>query len=200
MKTVIINILNNATMKKIWIIAFIGLTIIAQAYGQSNTTEQANEKPGIIYENTVYRFKATIPGSWRLHGHVINDTRYNMAIADWGLPKVYSEVEKTEIENSISIVAYRRKEINSVDRLIQFEYERYKGNSPTSKIILEEDKTNRNARILNITRSTGIQFKGKWYIYFQNDIGYVIAFMATPGTYEKNLKVFEEFHENVELY
>ena len=24
-----------------------------------------------------------------------------MAIADWGLPKVYSEVEKTEIENRL---------------------------------------------------------------------------------------------------
>lgn len=187
-------------MKKASIVTLIGLTLLVQAYGQTNSEIQTNDKTEKTYSNEIYRFSAIVPSSWRLHGQIVNDTRYHMAIAGWGLPKIYSELEKTEIENSVSIVAYQREDIDSVEKLIQFEYIKYKRTNPSAEIILEEDKTCLNARTINITESSGKKYQGKWYIYFQNDIGYIIAFMATPGTYEKNLKAFEEFHKNVKLY
>lgn len=186
-------------MRQIFVITFIGLTLITQAYGQTNSKVQTDDKAGKIYKNEMYRFSATIPSSWKLYGQIINDTINHVAIADWGLPKVYSELEQTEIENSISIIAYRRRDINSIDELIQFEWTRYKRNGPSNKIVLEVDKTSPDARIINITEPTGIKYRGKLYFVFQNGIGYVVTFMATPGTYEKNIKVFEEFYENVKL-
>jgi hypothetical protein len=62
-----------------------------------------------IYENNSYRFRAKIPIDWTLYGEIKNDTVKNYSIVGWGLPKVYSDLEKTEIENAISITGYKRK-------------------------------------------------------------------------------------------
>ncbi|MDI9310212.1 MAG: hypothetical protein QM535_08350 [Limnohabitans sp.] len=47
------------------------------------------------------------------------------------------------------------------------------------------------------TTPNGLKYQGKSYFVFKNGIGYIITFMATPGTYNKNIKVFEEFYKNV---
>lgn len=158
------------------------------------------DEPGDEYKNETYRFSATIPRNWRIYGQVIDDTVNQRAIADWALPRTYSELEKADIGNSVSITAYKRDDINSVEKLIQFQHAKYKENNPTDEIALEEDKKNSNARIINITKSNGVKHRGKWHLVYQNNIAYIVAFMATPGTYEKNLPLFEDFYKNVDFY
>ncbi|MGZ3767583.1 MAG: hypothetical protein ACXVA2_23165, partial [Mucilaginibacter sp.] len=55
---------------------------------------------------------------------------------------------------------------------------------------------NANARIVFSTIN-GLKYKGKSYFEFKNNIGYVINFTATPGTFDKNLTVFEKFYLNI---
>ena len=180
-------------MKQIIILTLIGLVLILQACGQTNSKAQSVATAENMYVNEVYCFSATIPASWELFGQIKNDTLKHMAIADWGLPKVYSDIEKTEIENSISIRAYQKPDINSVDELILSEYLRIN----PAETALEVDKSNPNARIIYTTKATGIKYQGKSYFVFKKGIGYVITFMSTPGTYDKNINIFEEFYNNV---
>jgi len=125
-------------------------------------------------------------------GKLKNDTIKKRAIVEWGLPLTYSELEKTDIENSISITAYHRTDIKSMEELITYEYLR-KDPRETS---LEVDTSSVNARIVYSTIK-GLNYKGKIYFVFKNDIGYVITFMATPGTYDKNLGLFEDFNKKI---
>lgn len=180
-------------MKQISATTLIGLILILHACVQTNSKAQTETKAGKNYVNEVYRFSATIPDTWKLYGQIKNDTLRHMAIADWGLPKIYSDLEKTEIENSISITAYQKPDISSVDKLILAEYLKIN----PAETALEVDKSNPNARMIYTTTPTGLKFQGKSYYVFKNGIGYVITFMATPGTYDKNIKVFEEFYTNV---
>lgn len=162
--------------------------------GQSNLDlKRVAEK---VYINEIYHFSVAVPENWKLYGQILNDTIKHMAIADWGLPKIYSDIEKTDIENSISIRAYKKTEINSVDKLIQFEYLRI--NPSTTS--LEIDKSNVNARKIYITTPMGLKYQGKTYFIFKNGIGYIATFMATPGTYEKNIHLFETFFTNVKYF
>ena len=156
---------------------------------QSDNTEKD------IYTNEIYRFSVKVPENWKLYGQIINDSIQHKALVDWGLPKIYSDIEKVEIENSVSITAYHKSDINSVQELIASEYFR----SNSAKTALEVDSTCNNARIIYHTRN-GIEYKGKSYFVFKNDIGYVIMFMATPGTYSKNLKTFEDFYKNIKYF
>ncbi|MFA7492777.1 MAG: hypothetical protein WCZ43_04595 [Proteiniphilum sp.] len=184
-------------MKRIFVLALLGLGLMTQTHGQTAKKQNEN-KVGKTYKNELFRFSATVPDSWRLYGQIVNDTIHHMAIADWGLPLVYSELEKVEIENSVSIVAYKRKEINSVEELSLFEYARYMGNSNRGdEIVMEVDQVNPDARFLHITKTTGVKFRAKQYLVFKDNTGYVVTFMATPGTYDKNLNAFEEFYKNV---
>ena len=183
-------------MKQTLVFTLISLTSILQSCGQTNSKTQSEKITENIYANEVYRFSATVPDSWKLYGQIKNDTLKHMAIADWGLPKIYSDLEKSEIENSISIKAYQKPDINSVDKLILAEYLKIN----PAETALEVDKSNPNARMIYTTTSTGLKYQGKLYFVFKNGIGYVITFMATPGTYDKNIKVFEEFYNNVKYH
>ncbi|HYV91248.1 MAG TPA: hypothetical protein VE978_05675 [Chitinophagales bacterium] len=79
-----------------------------------------------------------------------------------------------------------------MEELITYEYLR-KDPRETS---LEVDTSSVNARIVYSTIK-GLNYKGKIYFVFKNDIGYVITFMATPGTYDKNLGLFEDFNKKI---
>lgn len=74
-----------------------------QAFGQTNSKANSKTVTKNNYVNEVYRLSVSIPENWRLYGQIKNDTLKHMSIVDWRLPKNYSKVEKTEIENSISI-------------------------------------------------------------------------------------------------
>jgi len=175
-------------MRQTLIIGFFDLLIVLQAFGQVKSKHVDN------YTNDIYRFNVKIPDTWRLYGQIKNDTVKHKAIVDWGLPSIYSEIEKTNIENSISITAYHRTDISSLEQLIKFEYLRV---NPT-KTDLQIDKSNSNARLIYST-SNGLKYQGKSYYVYRNEIGYVITFMATPGTYNKNIKVFEDFYNNIQF-
>jgi len=157
-----------------------------------NTVAQQLEETSKNYSNPTYRFSVLVPNDWKLHGELKNDTMQHRAIVDWGLPKIYSDIEKTDIENSISITAYKRTDIKSVDDLILWETSRVNA----IMTVLEVDKPSENARIYT-TMIRGLKYKGKSYFVFNNGIGYVITFMATPGTFDKNINVFEKFYNLV---
>jgi len=164
--------------------------ILFQSYGLAQTTSQLNVSKE--YKNEVYKFSVQVPNDWKLYGQIVDDKRNHKAIVDWGLPRIYSELEKTNIENSISITAYKKNDINSVEELITFEYLRI---NPT-ETALEIDSKHRNARIIHFSKN-GVEFKGKSYYVFKNGISYVVNFMATPGTFDKNIVKFEEFYNQI---
>jgi hypothetical protein len=144
-----------------------------------------------LYENEKLNFQVQIPSDWTLYGQMIDELN-NRAIVDWGIPKVYSELENTEIENSVSIRSYWNENIKSVEDLITFEYFRI---NPI-ETALEIDSTTANARIVYQTKN-GLNYKGKSYFLYENGIGYIVLFMATPGTYDKNINLFENFYKSI---
>ncbi|MBK7029179.1 MAG: hypothetical protein IPH45_08175 [Bacteroidales bacterium] len=157
--------------------------------GQAQATNSPGNKEKNTYTNEKYRFSVLVPETWKLYGQILDDPKHHKAIADWVLPMIYSDIEKTEIENSVSITAYHKPDIGSVQQLIAAEYFR---TNPV-ETALETDSACTNCRIIYHS-ANGHEYKGKSYYVYRNEIGYVITFMATPGTYDKNLKSFEEFY------
>ncbi|MBI3232893.1 MAG: hypothetical protein HYZ42_02440 [Bacteroidetes bacterium] len=170
------------------------ITVIFMLTGAMKSAELHGIKQSdTIYKNDLYRFSVSVPSNWKIYGQIKDDKVKHVAIVDWELPKIYSELEQAEIGNSISITAYNRADINSLEKLIASEYLRINPKETS----LEKDKSSSNARIIYKTTPNGLKYKGKSYYVFKNGIGYVITFMATPGTYDKNIKVFEAFYLRV---
>lgn len=181
-------------MKQTVLYIILSLAIFLQTSGQTHQSQQTDNSKTKEYKNNIYRFRVDVPDNWKLYGQIIDDTVNHKAIADWGLPVIYSELEKTTIENSISITAYHTAGINSIDQLILAEYLRV----DPAKNSIEVDSMNEHSRIIYSTIN-GLNYKGKSYFVFNNDIGYVINFMATPGTFDKNLAVFEKFYKSIKF-
>jgi hypothetical protein len=173
-------------VKKVVCFILLSLATLLNAQAQS-----ASSAPG-AYTNATYRFSVDVPTGWKLYGQIVDDTLRHKAIADWGLPTVYSDLEQADIENSISISAYKKATIKTVDELIQAEYLRL----DPSNTAMEIDSTTANARLIYSTRN-GLKYKGKSYFVFKNGIGYIVNFMATPGTFDKNIAIFERFYKAI---
>ena len=135
------------------------LSLILYQDGQGQSIVQPNNSKAKIYTNELFRFSVNVPEKWKLYGQIKNDTINHKAIVDWGLPLIYSELEKTMIENSISITAYHRKDINSVDQLISSEYLRI---NPVETALEVESSKDLNSRIVYSTIK-GLKYKGKIY-------------------------------------
>lgn len=179
-------------MRQFKILAIYCLTLFIMTTGQAQIVSQSVISGKSTYNNAKYRFSVEIPDTWKLYGQILDDPKEHRAVVDWGLPLLYSELEKTEIENSISITAFHKTTIRSVEDLITAEL--LKRNPVETSF--EVDSTCSNCRIIYYTHK-GLNYKGKVYFEYKNEIGYVITFMATPGTFDKNLQTFEKFYSSI---
>lgn len=139
------------------------------------------------YTNTAYGFSADVPNNWHVYAEINNDRFNNRAIIDWGLPEVYSKQEGGNIENAVTITAYKRDDIHNVADLMHLEFERI-GSTTVSR---EQIGTEPYLSYLIITSRDGLLYKTKTAFAYTNGIGYIFVFTATPGTYEINLPQFD---------
>jgi hypothetical protein len=164
--------------------------------GQKKNISEKQSNSNLQYVNAAYNYEVSVPREWKIYGEIKNDSIKNFSIIDWGLPKVYSEIEKIEIENSISIRAYLDNTSKSFQSIIANEYLRI---DPTTTALEREEGIDENARIVYFDAPNGTKYKGKTYYLLEKGIAYVITFMATPGTYDINLNKFEEMYKNFRI-
>lgn len=145
------------------------------------------------YQNDKYGFGWQVPDDWHVYAEIKDDPANKRAIIDWGLPKVYSELEKTSIENAVSITAYKRPSLKNIDDLTKLEFERI-GHILESK---EQIDSIPYIAYIVITVRNGLKYKSKVEFVFKNGIGYVLSFTATPGTYDVNLSKFDSFVKTI---
>lgn len=171
-------------------ISFLSLLLLTQSCEEASSEEEQKSinKTNWSIDNDTYHLKVLVPNDWILYGQ-FDDTINKKLIVDWELPSVYSELEKQDINNSISITAI--KNVESLDALI---LGHYVGIDQTNTAL--ETNSSNDSRTIHFEQN-GLKYKGKSYYRFRNGIGYMIVFMATPGTYVKNIKLFEDFQSKV---
>ncbi|WP_196887378.1 hypothetical protein [Aureivirga sp. CE67] len=170
--------------KKYFTFLIIFMVIVQMTYAQSD------------YKNDKYGFSAQVPEGWSVYGNLKDDAANGRAIIDWGMPKVYSELEKANIENAVAITAYKREEIKNQEDLVSFHFYQISPILDSKKIISENPY---HTYEVNTIRN-GLKYKSQTMFVYQNGIGYVINFTATPGTYDINAPKFESFVKNIKLY
>lgn len=160
------------------------LSIVNTAFGQTS------------YKNDKYGFGVEVPDDWYIYADVKDNPIKDRAIIDWGLPKVYSELEKTEIENAVSVTAYRKKDLQNIQDLTKLEFRRIHHMLESKKLV---DSLPYHTYEV-ITVQGGLKYKSRFILVYKNDIGYVINYTATPGTYHMNLTKFEDFFNALKFF
>lgn len=144
------------------------------------------------YPHQNFGFIAQTPEDWHLYGKLQNKDRM---ILDFGLPKVWSEIEQQDIENSVYIRAYRGPSVKSLMDVIKVENER------TSGIVLSREpiQSELGKAFVVISKIRGLEYKSQVTYYYANGVGYEIGFTATHGTYDKNLTKYKRFVEAIKF-
>lgn len=155
-----------------------------------------NVKGQTRFQNDKYGFSGQVPTDWYIYAETKDNPLNKSSIIEWGLPKVYSELEKTDIENAVSITAYKRPDIKNLDDLIKFEFERVSHILSSKEII---DSIPYHSYLL-ITVQKGLKYKSKVEFVFKNNIGYVLNFTATIGTYNMNVQKFDSFVKGIQFF
>jgi len=147
-----------------------------------------------IFENSKFKFQASIPDDWILRQEIKADT-LNYTIVGWGLPKVYTEMDKHEVENAVSITAIEHPRIKNLDDLVKAEFNRVK-NIGTILNQVKIDSVEHTAYVTN-TLMKNVSYVSQQYFIFKNGRGYIVTFTATPGTFSINVPKFEAFYKTV---
>ena len=142
------------------------------------------------YCNREFGFAVKVPRNWLLYTEIVEKDQTTIS---FGLPKIWSDIEKQEIENDISIRACRREAIQSVEDLVELDVKRTK-DILTSK---RDVPTTFGKAFIQQTVINGLPYKSWETYHFTNNVGYVISFTATEGTFEQNVSKYESFLKSI---
>ena len=148
------------------------------------------------YKNDIYGFSAIPLSDWKIYAEIKDDTKNKMAVIDWGMPEIYSDLEQSKIENAVSITALASEKINSIESLIKTDFERIK----PLRISYDSVENEQNPTFIVNTIQNKLKYKSKSVYFYKNKIGYIVDFTATPGTYDKNVGKFNEFLKTVSFF
>lgn len=148
------------------------------------------------YTNAAYGFSVDVPANWHIYAEIKNDQFNNRAIIDWGLPAVHSPNEGGDIENAVTITAYKRDDITNVADLMHLEFQRL------ADILVDRQQLSTEPYIsyLVTTSRNGLIFKAKEAFAYANGIGYIFVFTSTPGTYDINIPQFDTLLGHIRLF
>jgi hypothetical protein len=147
----------------------------------------------VKYENPNHNLTAQISKDWKLQEEFEN-LSMNIFIVQWILPKIYSEIEKADIANAVSVTCLTDKAIKNVKNLVNYEFSRI-----GDVLIRKEKLDDKTTSYTLYTKINGLEYKSKYYFLHKNGVGYIINFTATEGTYGKNLSKFEEFYRGLTI-
>lgn len=148
------------------------------------------------YKNDIYGFSFSIPEDWTVYAERRHDPQNNKSIVSFGLPKVFSELEQTAIENAVAITAYKNDKITSLEDLLEFENNRTNHMDITKEFVSSDFDTS----FVSLSQIRGLTYKSKSILHYINGVAYVISFTATPGTYDINIPIFEEFVKTIKFF
>lgn len=152
----------------------------------------AQEQPAQYVEPSC-GYSTVVPLDWSIHSEYSDDT---VSRVSFGLPRIWSDLEQQEIENSIAVIAHRRSDLSSVEDVVELEGHRHRHVLISSTEV--ELQFGRAQRL--ITEIRGLQYKSLVVYRLENGVGYVFIFTATEGTYDRNRKRFIEFLSTVEFF
>lgn len=149
------------------------------------------------YENKRYGFRLLVPVDWELAAEPKRRFPHGQSEGVvFALPPVWSELENSEIRNAIAvkaiwqIVSISAEDFATTHALLDSE-------GRLSREVIEDF---RRPAYVETVKWNGLIYKRRLEFEMQNMVGYVLEFVATPGTYEQNYPKFRKFADAVEFF
>lgn len=171
----------------------IAILTLAALLGCCSMVMGADDQHVTEYALPEFGCKTWIPDDWTIHREKKLDVA---ARVSFGLPEVWSELEEANIENAVSISAYKRPDIGSLDGVAKCEDDRVADITISS----EQADLDFGRAVLRVTEIRGIRYKSLETYALRSGVAFVFAFTATPGTYDRNVGKFIAFLERLEFF
>jgi hypothetical protein len=147
------------------------------------------------FERTSQGWRAQVPSDWTMLGELDDELpNGSMHKTVFELPKVWSELEGQAIANAVSVSAIRRH-VASDARSFQFEHSILHPDLPNKLL----DGTPRLAARGTVNWD-GLDYEVQLEYVVRDHMGYVLEFIATPGTFATNYLRFRAFSDALELF
>lgn len=147
------------------------------------------------FERAEFGWRASVPSTWTMLGELDDDLpNGTLHKTVFELPKVWSELEGQAIANAVSVSAIRRH-VASDARSFQFEHSILHPDLP-HKLLDGNPRLGSRGTV----NWDGLDYEVQLEYVVLDQMGYVLEFIATPGTFETNYPLFRAFSDSLELY
>lgn len=147
------------------------------------------------FERSAHGWRAQVPNDWTMLGELDDDLpNGTLHKTVFELPKVWSELEGQAIANAVSVSAIRRHVVSDA-RSFQFEHSLLHPDLPHK---LLDNNPRLGAR--GTVNWDGLDYEVQLEYVVRERIGYVLEFIATPGTFATNYPLFRAFSDSLELF
>lgn len=156
----------------------------------SLTAQTVESHQSTDYRKDHWGFALTLPPSWKVHREADVPEQF---LASFGMPKIWSQQEKANIENAVSISVLSSKTVKSLADVVRHEEARIADILLEKKEVKCEDGIAFDAR----TRINRLEYVSRSVCRHLNGLGYTISFTGTDGTFAQNLPAFEKLVDDI---
>jgi hypothetical protein len=153
----------------------------------SETVAEENAPVSADYINTNFGYTVEIPATWEVFRNM--NSSPDEGHIDWKLPPVKSDSTNSQIRNTVGITSMRGN--GTAKELMKWNI----GQMGESVNVMEENYD--DSYVIIRFEQDGSNYMGKSYFVTNNGMGHMITFVSTPGTFEKNLSVYEAFTSRI---
>ncbi len=148
------------------------------------------------YTHSRFGYRVPLTPDWTFHESMPDPMVPESSMAVFTLRKVWCAAEQENVTNVATIRVYPMPPDSSVDDVA----EKYKLLTADGRESLEEIECPRGRGFVQIQAWQGKRLKSQFRALLANDLGYIVELVATPGSYEIDLPLFEQFAGAIEYF
>ena len=163
-------------------------------FGSRPRGRELNTPASLVQWNPTFGYRLVVPPDWKLVGLQQDGVFQRQSQLVVTMPAVWSELESQDIENAVSFYAMISSEPLSLKQAAKdFESRR-----------LPQGATKRQVDHQSVTfdyqqRQGRLTYQCRSIVRVEDQFVYHITFIATPGTFEKNLLLYSAYVDSIEL-
>jgi hypothetical protein len=168
------------------------------SFGSRPVAKPLTDPASLVQWNPRFGYRFNASPDWEMQGVQQDGIIQRQSIVVLTLPGIWSDREQQEIKNAIACYTKEDEAVRSLTNAVD---EFWRATQAEGEVTNRREVTANDERyVVDFDqKDRGLVYRKRSSVVFRNGISYRLNFIATPGTFDKNVAVFTAFCDSIQF-